>query len=48
MFFNSSSDYEFSDLRLLSYFISLLWFCHGLPKGEIVRTYVELVRTYVI
>ena len=21
-------------------FICLLWFCHGLPKGEIVRTYV--------
>ena len=21
-------------------FIYLLWFCHGLPKGEIVRTYV--------
>ena len=25
-----------------------LWFCHGLPNGKIVRTYMELVRTYVI
>ena len=25
-------------------FICLLWFCHGLPKGEIVRTYVNHVR----
>ena len=41
---NSTSDYEFSDLRLLSWFICLLWFCHGLPKGEIVRTYVRIVR----
>ena len=32
----STSVYEFSDLRLLSWFICLLWFCHGLPKGEIV------------
>ena len=44
----STSDYEFSDLWLLSYFICLLWFYHGLPKEEIIRTYVELVRTYVI
>ena len=43
-----TSGYEFSDLRLLSWFISLLWFCHWLPNGEIVRTYVELVWTYVI
>ena len=29
-------------------FICLLWFCHGLPKGEIVRTYVvHMLRTYV-
>ena len=28
--------YDFSDM-----FICLLWFCHGLPKGEIVRTYVN-------
>ena len=27
--------YDFSHI-----FICLLWFCHGLPKGEIVRTYV--------
>ena len=44
----STSDYEFSDLWLLSYFICLLWFCHGSPKKEIVRTYMELVRTYVM
>ena len=25
-------------------FIRLLWFCHGLPKGELVRTYVNHVR----
>ena len=30
-------------------FIYLLWFCHGLPKGEIVRTYVfYMLRTYVM
>ena len=29
-------------------FICLLWFCHGLPKGEIVRIYViYLLGTYV-
>ena len=29
--------------------ICLLWFCHGLPKGEIVRTYVfHMLRTYVM
>ena len=29
-------------------FICLLWFCHSLPKGEIVRTYViHLLGTYV-
>ena len=39
-----TSGYEFSNLRLLSWFISLLWFCHGLPKEEIVRTYVGIVR----
>ena len=27
--------YDFSHM-----FIFLLWFCHGLPNGEIVRTYV--------
>ena len=25
-------------------FIFLLWFCHGLSKGEIVRTYVINLR----
>ena len=36
--------YDFSHM-----FICLLWFCHGLPKGEIVRTYVFLMlRTYVM
>ena len=36
--------YDFSHM-----FICLLWFCHGLPKGEIVRTYViHLLGTYVI
>ena len=35
--------YDFSHM-----FICLLWFCHGLPKGEIVRTYViHLLGTYV-
>ena len=37
LFCNSIGDYEFSDLRLLSWFICLLWFCHRLPNGEIVR-----------
>ena len=40
--------YELSDLCLVSYLICLLWFCHGLSKGEIVRTYViHLLGTYV-
>ena len=35
--------YDFSHM-----FICLLWFCHGLPKGEIVMTYViHLLGTYV-
>ena len=35
--------YDFSHI-----FICLLWFCYGLPKGEIVRTYViHLLGTYV-
>ena len=34
--------YDFSHM-----FICLLWFCHGLPKGEIVRIYVNHVRIYV-
>ena len=37
LFCNPTSGYEFSDLRLFSWFICLLWFCHGLPKREIVR-----------
>ena len=37
LFCNLTSDYEFSDLRLLLWFICLLWFYHGLSKGEIVR-----------
>ena len=36
----STSEYELSDLCLLLYPICLLWFCHRLPKGEIVRKYV--------
>ena len=36
--------YDFSHM-----FICLLWFCHGLPKGEIVRTYVfHILITYVM
>ena len=36
--------YDFSHM-----FICLLWFCHGLPKGEIIRTYVfHMLRTYVM
>ena len=35
--------YDFSYM-----FICLLWFCHGLPKGEIIRSYVfHLLGTYV-
>ena len=35
--------YDFSHM-----FICLLWFCHELPKGEIVRTYVfHMLGTYV-
>ena len=35
--------YDFSHM-----FIYLVWFCHRLPKGEIVRTYViHLLRTHV-
>ena len=37
LFCNSSSDYEFSNLRLFLWFICLLWFYHRLSKGEIVR-----------
>ena len=35
--------YDFSHM-----FICLLWFCHGLPKEEIVKTYVfHMLGTYV-
>ena len=37
LFCNSTSGYEFSDLRLLSRLFVLLWFCHRLSKGKIVR-----------
>ena len=43
LFCNSTSGYEFSDLRLLSWFICLLWFCHGLPNGKIVRDILYVV-----
>ena len=43
LFYNSTGGYEFSDLRLLSRFICLLWFCHGLPKGEIVRDIYDVI-----
>ena len=39
----STSDYEFSDLRLLSLFICLLWFYHGLPNEEIVRDIFDVI-----
>ena len=36
--------YDFSHM-----FICLLWFCHGFPKGEIIKTYVfHMLRTYVM
>ena len=34
---NTISGYELSDLRLLSWLFVLLWFCHGMPKGEVVK-----------
>ena len=35
--------YDFSHML-----ICLLWFCHGLPKGEIVRTYMfHMLGSYV-
>ena len=43
LFYNSTSDYDFSDLRLLSWFICLLWFCHGLPNWEIVRDIFDVI-----
>ena len=38
-----TSEYELNDLLFLSYLICLLWFYHGLPKGKIVRTYMNHV-----
>ena len=37
LFCNTTSGYELSDLRLLSWLFVLLWFCHRLPKEEIVK-----------
>ena len=37
LFCNTTSGYEFSDVRLLSWLFVLLWFCHGLSRGEIVK-----------
>ena len=37
LFCNTTSGYELSDLRLLSWLFFLLWFCHGLSKGKIVK-----------
>ena len=34
---HTTSGYEFCDLRLHSWLFVLLWFCHGLTKGKIVR-----------
>ena len=43
LFCNPTSGYEFSDLRLLLWLFVLLWFFHGLPKGEIVRDIVYVI-----
>ena len=43
LFCNTTNGYEFSDLRLLSWFICLLWFCHGLSKEEIVKDILYVV-----
>ena len=43
LFCNSTSGYKFINLRLLLWFICLLWFCHGLPKGEIVRDIFDVI-----
>ena len=37
LFCNTTSGYKLSNLRLLSWLVVLLWFCHGLPKGEIIK-----------
>ena len=43
---NTTSGYELSDLRLLSWLFVLLWFCHRLPKGEIVRDIFIYIYIY--
>ena len=43
LFCNSTSGYKFINLRLLLWFICLLWFCHGLPEGEIVRDIFDVI-----
>ena len=43
LFCISTSGYKVSDLRFLSGFILVLWFCHGLPKGEIVRDMFDVI-----
>ena len=37
LFCNTTSGYKLSNLRLLSWLVVLLWLCHKLPKGEIVK-----------
>ena len=37
LFCNTTSGYELSNLGLLSWLVVLLWFCHELPKMEIVK-----------
>ena len=37
LFCNTTSGYKLSNLRLLSWLVVLLWFCHGLPNGETVK-----------
>ena len=37
LFCNTTSGYELSNLRLLSWLVVLLWFYHGLPKEKIVE-----------
>ena len=34
---NTTSGYELSNLRLLSWLVVLLWFCHGLSNDEIFK-----------
>ena len=36
---NTTSGYKFSDLRLLSWLIVLLWFCHVCQMGRLLGTY---------